>query len=405
MQTPGPEDLIRRVRALPAAAPLLAAVGDEPGVHLVGGAVRDLLLRGGEGGDLDLVAEGDVAALAARLGGRYLSHERFGTATVTLDGRGYDFAMARRETYAEPGALPDVSPATLREDLLRRDFTVNAIAITLGGSRAGELTAAPNALADLSAGRLRVLHDRSFIDDPTRLIRLARYASRLGFEVEPRTLALARSAVAAGALDTVSGARIGSDLRLLAREDDPVAAFAALRELGVDRAVDPRFGLADAQLARAALALLPPDGRRDLLVLAIAAAAVPRADLAALLDELAFDAGSRDRIVAAASGADRAAAALAAATRPSEVAAALPGASVELAALAGALGPAEPAREWLERLRHVRLEIDGNELLAAGVPEGPAVGRGLRAALAAKLDGRVAGRDAELAEALRAARK
>jgi len=96
MQTPGPEDLIRRVRALPAAAPLLAAVGDEPGVHLVGGAVRDLLLRGGEGGDLDLVAEGDVAALAARLGGRYLSHERFGTATVTLDGRGYDFAMARR---------------------------------------------------------------------------------------------------------------------------------------------------------------------------------------------------------------------------------------------------------------------------------------------------------------------
>jgi tRNA nucleotidyltransferase (CCA-adding enzyme) len=405
MQTPGPEDLIRRVRALPAAAPLLAAVGDEPGVHLVGGAVRDLLLRGGEGGDLDLVAEGDVAALAARLGGRYLSHERFGTATVTLDGRGYDFAMARRETYAEPGALPDVSPATLREDLLRRDFTVNAIAITLGGSRAGELTAAPNALADLSAGRLRVLHDRSFIDDPTRLIRLARYASRLGFEVEPRTLALARSAVAAGALDTVSGARIGSDLRLLAREDDPVAAFAALRELGVDRAVDPRLGLADAQLARAALALLPPDGRRDLLVLAIAAAAVPRADLAALLDELAFDAGSRDRIVAAASGADRAAAALAAATRPSEVAAALPGASVELAALAGALGPAEPAREWLERLRHVRLEIDGNELLAAGVPEGPAVGRGLRAALAAKLDGRVAGRDAELAEALRAARK
>jgi len=237
------------------------------------------------------------------------------------------------------------------------------------------------------------------------LIRLARYASRLGFEVEPRTLALARSAVAAGALDTVSGARIGSDLRLLAREDDPVAAFAALRELGVDRAVDPRLGLADAQLARAALALLPPDGRRDLLVLAIAAAAVPRADLAALLDELAFDAGSRDRIVAAASGADRAAAALAAATRPSEVAAALPGASVELAALAGALGPAEPAREWLERLRHVRLEIDGNELLAAGVPEGPAVGRGLRAALAAKLDGRVAGRDAELAEALRAARK
>lgn len=413
MQTPDPEELIRRVRALPAAPPLLAVVGDEPGLHLVGGAVRDLLLggmpdpRGGarrEVGDLDLVAEGDVAALAARLGGRYVTHERFGTATVNLGGHRYDVAAARRETYAGPGALPDVAPGTLREDLLRRDFTVNSIAITLGGSRAGELTAAPNALEDLAAGRLRVLHDRSFIDDPTRLIRLVRYGSRLGFGIEPRTLALAQAALDGGALASVSGARIGAELRLLAREQDPVAALAALRELGIDRAVDPRFGIADPGLARRALALLPPDGRRDVLALAIAAAGVPRADLAPLLDELAFEADSRDRILAAASDAERVAAALGAATRPSEIATALQRGSVELAALAGALGPAEPALEWLERLRHVRLEIDGNELIAAGIPEGPAVGQGLRAALAAKLDGRVTGRDAELAEALGAAR-
>jgi len=406
MQIPAREELIRRVRALPAAAPLLAAVGPEPGVHLVGGAVRDLLLGGAEGleqvVDLDLVAEGDVAALAARLGGRYVVHERFGTASVVLDGHAYDLATARRETYARPGALPDVAPAMLREDLLRRDFTVNAMAITLGGPQAGELTAAPGAREDLAAARLRVLHERSFIDDPTRLIRLARYASRLGFEVEPTTLALARAAVAGGALGTVSGPRIGSELRLLAREDDPVAALAALAELGVDRAIDPRLGIADPGLARRALALLPPDGRRDVLSLALAAAAIPSSELAILLDELAFDADSRDAIVSTASGAELVAGALAAATRPSEIAAAVASARPELVALAGALGPEDQAREWLERLRHVRLEIDGDDLIAAGVPQGPAVGQGLRAALTAKLDSRASGRASELAAALEA---
>ncbi|MDQ6804565.1 MAG: hypothetical protein M3065_06280 [Actinomycetota bacterium] len=410
MQIPTSEELIRRIEALPSAAPVLAAVAGEPGVHLVGGAVRDLLLRaaGGDGpvapapGDLDLVAEGDVAALASRLGGRYRAHERFGTASVILDGHGYDFAMARRETYAAPGALPDVSPATLTEDLRRRDFTVNAIAVTLGGPRAGELTAAPGALEDLAAGRLRVLHDRSFIDDPTRLLRLARYASRLGFAIEPGTLALAEGAVAGDALTTVSGARIGAELRLLAREEDPVAGLAAVAELGLDRAIDPRFGIADPELARRAFALLPGDGRRDVLALALAAAAISPAELAPLLDELAFDADSRDGIVAAVNGAERTAAALSAAERPSEIAAAVARGSAELVALAGALGPVERAREWLESLRHVRLEIDGDDLIAAGVPEGPEVGQGLRAALAAKLDGRVGGQESELGEALRA---
>jgi tRNA nucleotidyltransferase (CCA-adding enzyme) len=414
MHVPPREELIRRVQSLPAATPLLAAVGNEPGLHLVGGAVRDLLLAGDEEGpeggtralspaDLDLVAEGDVAALAARLGGPYVLHERFGTATVIRGGNSYDLASARRETYAEPGALPDVGPATLREDLLRRDFTVNAIAVTLGGPAAGELTAAPGALEDLSAGRLRVLHDRSFIDDPTRLFRLVRYASRLDFEAEPATLALARGAVTGGALGTVSGARIGAELRLLAGEDDPVAALAALGGLGLDRAIHPRFGLADPALARRALALLPPDGRRDVLALALAAADVPRAELRTLLDELAFDADARDGILAITGGAEAMAKALAAAERPSEIAAAVGGGGVEVVAVAGALGPEERARVWLERLRHVGLDIDGGDLIAAGVREGPAVGRGLRAALAAKLDGRAGGKDSELAEALRAA--
>jgi tRNA nucleotidyltransferase (CCA-adding enzyme) len=405
VQLPPSAELLDRVRTLPAAATLLERIGAAPGVYLVGGAVRDLLL-GGQPPDLDLVVEGDAAALAARVGGVLRSHDRFGTSTVVLDGHAYDFARSRRETYARPGALPDVEPAPLAEDLLRRDFSVNAIAIALGGPRAGELTPAPGALDDLAARRLRVLHERSFVDDPTRLLRLARYAARLEFEIEPSTRVLAHAAAGSGALATVSGPRVGAELRLLAREQDPVAALATLRSLRLDDAIHQGFGLADPDLARRALELLPVDGRRDVLTLAVASLDLPAGELATLLDALSFEAHERDAILAAATGARGAARALGpgAQLRPSQIAEVLAGQPVELAAVAGALGPAEQAREWLEDLRHVRLEIDGNDLLAAGVPEGPAIGRGLRAALAAKLDGDAGERDAQLAEALVAAR-
>jgi tRNA nucleotidyltransferase (CCA-adding enzyme) len=388
-------DLLERVRALPAARPLLPAGH----VYVVGGAVRDVLL-GGAPIDLDLVVEGDAEAYARSLGGTLTGHDRFGTATVVLDGHTYDVARSRRETYAHPGALPDVEPAPLAEDLGRRDFTINAIALALAG---GKLTASPRAFEDLGARRLRVLHDASFIDDPTRLFRLVRYASRLGFEIEPHTLSLANEAIEAGALGTVSGSRIGAELRLLAREEDPVGAYVALRELALDRAIHPEFGLDDEALARRALELLPADARRDRLVLAVAGRRVPAAEFARLLDATAFEAEDRDAIVASAGRAKELARALAVAQAPSEIAAAATDAPAELVALAGALGPERQARQWLEALRHVRLSINGRDLLAAGVPEGPAIGRGLRAALAAKLDQRARGREQELAEALSAA--
>lgn len=394
--------MIARLRALPSGAVLLERIGSDDRVYLVGGAVRDLLL-GGRPSDLDLVTEADAAAMARRIDPSAQVHDRFATATFTANGFAFDVAQARRETYSRPGALPDVSPAGLREDLLRRDFTANAMAIALGGAAAGELTAAENALADLDARRLRVLHDASFIDDPTRLLRLARYLSRLGFTVEPHTAELAAAAVQADALRTVSGPRIGAELRLLARERDPVAALQALNEAGLASAIHREFGLLDPDLARLGLALLPQDGRRDLLTLAVAAVRVPAGELSELLDSLEFDAAERDRIVAAASRAREVADDLERAGSPAEIAAAVRGAGVELVALAGALGPSAQARSWLERLRHVRLDITGSDLLAAGVPEGPVIGRALRAALDAKLDGRAADREAELAHALRAA--
>jgi tRNA nucleotidyltransferase (CCA-adding enzyme) len=400
MNVPSPDRLLTDIRSLPAARPLLARLGEEPPVHLVGGAVRDLLM-GDRPVDLDLVVEGDAAALAASLGGRLKAHDRFGTSTVTLDGHSYDLARARRERYAQPGALPDVEPAALEEDLRRRDFTVNAIAVALNGPRPGVLRAVPGALDDLDGRILRVLHDRSFIDDPTRLLRMCRYASRLGFGLEPHTEMLAREATRSGALDTVSGSRLGAELRLLAREPDPLAALASLSALGIGAQIDTGFGIDDPQLAARALHLLPDDGRRDLLALALAALGLPADRLESLLESLAFEASERDIIVAAATRGRELADALERATLPSEIAAAVGNAGPEAVALAGALGPSKQARAWLEQLRHVRLEIDGRDLLAAGIPEGPAIGAALRKALAAKLDGRAAGRQQELAEAVR----
>jgi tRNA nucleotidyltransferase (CCA-adding enzyme) len=403
MDVPAPTQLLAAVRSLPAAPALMDHLTEAVPVYLVGGAVRDLLL-GGRPLDLDLVVEGDPAPVIAALGGDVRSHDRFGTSTVSLDGFTYDLARSRRETYARPGALPDVSPAPLSEDLLRRDFTVNALAIALVGASAGGLETAPRALEDLRRHTLRVLHDASFVDDPTRALRLARYASRLEFEIEPHTRELLESALDAGAITTVSGSRIGAELRLLAREPDPVSALRCLGELGIAHAIHPALGLDDEPLARRALAMLPGDGRRDLLALALAARQVPPPELAYLLHQLAFEASDRHVIIAAATKSTTLARELERAQRPSEIAEAVADAGPELVALAGALGPERAARAWLRELRHVGLEIGGNDLIEAGVREGPAIGVGLHAALSAKLDGRTSGREAELREALQAAR-
>jgi tRNA nucleotidyltransferase (CCA-adding enzyme) len=365
------------------------------------------MLLGGEAVDLDVVVEGDAAAAARtaaeRLGGRVREHERFGTATVEAEELAFDVARARRERYPAPGALPEVEPASLEEDLLRRDFTVNALAVALGPPDPGALHAVPRGREDLDARRLRVFHDESFRDDPTRLLRLVRYATRLRFAIEPRTEELARAAVAAGAPATVSGGRIGDELRLLLREPEPNTALRMAGDIGLDRALHPAFA-PDADAAERARALLPPDGREDLVILAAATRGLDPEGLAAWLDELEFPAPERDLVVAAALGAAALGRRLAAASRPSEIATGARGHSPEAVALAAAVVPeAVPAaRRWLDELRHVALDIDGEDVLAASVREGPDVGRALAEALARKLDGEVAGRDAELAAALAA---
>jgi tRNA nucleotidyltransferase (CCA-adding enzyme) len=379
------DEALAALRALPCGARVLAAFGPGDGVHVVGGAVRDLLLAR-RPREIDLVVEGDLDAAVARLGGDAVTaHDRFGTARVLFAGCEVDVVRARRERYLRPGALPEVEPGSLEEDLRRRDVTVNAIALGLDGA----LRSVPEALDDLEAGVLRVLHDRSFVDDPTRIWRVARYAARLGFEVEARTRALAREADPS----TVSGDRLGAELRLALREPDPPRALRTARDLQ-PRLLPDGFDADPPRLADA-LGLLPEgEGRRDLVTLAAATAGVDTRALLGWLDDMGFTAAERDTVAAASRFSTGAP--LRNATTPSEIARAARGAPLEAVALVGG----ENARRWIDDLRHVRLEISGDDLLAAGVPQGPEIGERLRRALDRKLDGEIGGRAGELQAAL-----
>jgi tRNA nucleotidyltransferase (CCA-adding enzyme) len=411
----------------PGGPQLLTLAGGREDVALVGGAVRDLLL-GRTPRELDVVVASGAADFARELAANLASagsgapatappqttvHERFGTALVAWAHGRVDVAQRRAEAYPAPGALPQVSPGTVEEDLCRRDFTVNAIAVSLGGSRRGETAAAEHALDDLAAGRMRVLHKRSFLDDPTRLLRLARYSARLGFVPERRTGELAGDALAAGALATVSGARVGAELRLALGERDPVAALSRMSSLGVLAAVHPGLRLPE-QVARRALALLPADGRPDLLLMASLLLALSmdpdqdaEAEIHELLDRLEFTAPDRERVMRSALVAPSLVEEMVVAARPSQLHEALFAHTLEAVALGGALGDESTtacggeAMQWFDRLRHVRLLITGDDLIAAGIPAGPQIGQRLAAALARKLDGELSdGREAELSAAL-----
>jgi tRNA nucleotidyltransferase/poly(A) polymerase len=331
--------------------------------------VRDLLLGQGRA-DIDLVVEGDAVALASELGAEVTSHERFGTAKVRLDGHEVDIAAARSESYPHPGVLPVIEAATLEEDLHRRDFTINAMAIPLRGEP--RLIDPHGGQADLAARQLRVLHPRSFEDDPTRAIRAARYAARFGFELESETAGLLQ----ATDLGAVSSDRREAELLRLAGEPGAPRAFGLLAGWGLIELRDD-----GEELARRIADLLdaqPWSGEAPPARALLRAALGPEGGEAALAEQ-------RPALPSEA-------VALASARDPVEL------------VLARALGA-----EWLDRYltewREVALQIDGQDLISAGVPEGPALGRGLKEALRRKLDGGLdGGREQELAVAVEAAR-
>lgn len=363
----------RSIEALRAAHPELAtiAAASEGPVYVVGGAVRDWLLGLGRA-DADVVVVGDAVALARKLGAEPLAeHARFATAKVELDGHEIDVATARTETYPRPGALPEVAPAaSIEDDLGRRDFTINAMAVPLDGEP--RLIDPHGGEADLAAGVLRVLHPDSFAEDPTRAIRAARYASRLGFELEPETERLLREAD----LGTVSADRQRAELLRLAGEEARVRGLELLAGWGLLSVREGGIELAGK--VSDLLASEPWEGEASRAQAVLGAAIGPAGDELELAKERP---DSPSRAVELASG------------HPPH-----------LLLFARALG-ADWLDDYMREWRHVTLAIDGADLLAAGVPEGPALGRGLDAALRAKLDGEAPDREAELAIALRAARE
>lgn len=376
-------------------------------VYLVGGPVRDWLL-GRPGQDLDFAVEGDAPSLARRLaaelGGRAVIHSRFGTATVITDatdtggGRRVDLVTARQEVYPRPGSLPQVFPGTIYDDLARRDFSVNAMALPLAGIER-QLLEPSGGVEDLKRGVIRILHADSFVDDPTRLLRAARYERRLGFALEGDTEGRLRDAVAQGCLNTVSGDRLRSELARMFGEIQPGPPLLRAVELGILPAIHPDWGRVDC------LQRWAESGPEIIEEAGLSSYCRELTWLAALVYPLSENAGEglisrlnmpktwaavvRDSI-----GLRRQEGVIADPDLPpSRLCRLLEG--VNSAAVAAGAGLTDsPAvsralRRYLVELRHIKPALRGDDLMAMGVPPGPAVGKGLAELRAARQDGRL----------------
>ena len=352
---------------------------------LVGGPVRDFLL-GVPVNDLDISVVGDAPELARRLsnatGGRLTVHPRFGTASVAVAGFTVDLVTARRETYPKPAALPVVTAGSLADDLARRDFTVNAMALPLAGE-VKQVVDPHGGQADLDAGIIRTLHRESFRDDPTRIFRAVRYEQRFAFRLGDDTRCDLESAVAAGAIAMLSGDRLRHELDRILHETSPLPALQRAEALGILTATHPALGASHL------------DGLHDWT-------ARPLAWLAALVWPLHESTGSSVaarlntpsdwmRVVSdTATLTERLPDLAADRSAPSDVCALLDRLSPDALAAGTMLAPAPASgriRMYLAEWWTVAPLLRGPDLLALGVPPGPAVGAALRALRRARLDG------------------
>jgi tRNA nucleotidyltransferase (CCA-adding enzyme) len=386
-----------------------AAAEPYDGVYLVGGTVRDILL-GEPNFDVDIAVEGDAIALAKRLadalGGRVRAHAKFGTAVVVYgDDERVDVVTARTEFYDAPASLPSVEHATIREDLFRRDFTVNAMAVSLKGDDFGRLVDPFGGRPDLAAKTIRVLHNLSFIDDPTRIFRAIRYESRYGFRMDDHTQRLARGTIEMGLVGDLSSARLRDELVQLLEEGDAGASIIRLAELGAGQAIHPHLAADDEavqllerlrelneryetgipawRLAFIALARkLPPDEIYDWLQ----RLKVQRRDA----EQIAHAVTVGPRLVERLRGDE---------PDPAEIVAVAEPYAPDAPLFALALDDSQPLHEYFERLRDVRLEVSGTDLAKLGLAESPQVGEILAELRRRKLNGQLDGRESELAAA------
>ena len=399
-----------QARALDAVRRLAEAAG--VAAYLVGGPVRDALL-GVPLSDLDITVMGDAPALAqqlaAEIGGRLTVHRRFGTASVAWADAGdnlvIDLVTARSETYPAPAALPVVRPGALADDLARRDFTINAMARPLGdygdgnyggpyyGDGGAGIIDPHGGQADLQDGIIRTLHRQSFRDDPTRILRAVRYEQRFGFRIAADTLHDLQSARDDGAIALLSADRVRHELARILQEAQPLQALRRADDLGILRAIHPALTASHLEamaLAAADRTESAPAEIKPLDWLGALAWTLTPAEGAALSARIN---APSDWMRAIADAADLSANVDfldADGLAPSQVCALLDGRSPYALAAGAFLAPPTAAA----RIRRYRAEwwtvaprLRGSDLLALGVPAGPAVGATLRALRQARLDG------------------
>ena len=371
-------------------------------LYIVGGRVRDLLL-GRPATDLDLVVEGDalelVRSLALDQGGEAVVHPRFGTATYRNGTLRFDLATARTETYSRPGVLPEVRPGPIEEDLARRDFTVNAMALRLSPPDAGTLLDRFGSRQDVEEGLIRVLHDGSFVDDPTRIMRAIRYEQRLGFEIEPSTLALQSRDL--HLLPTVGVDRLRRELDLFLLETAPELPLLRAESLGVlhtiDPALQPGVGLSESfQSARRQLEQVEPA-----IYLALLLYSVETGEAMQFVDRYRFPKESIGLVNGTLALKDAEARISVEGLRDSQVYAVFKGFDRDSVRAFGIATEHDIARaraaDYLSRLADIRPELTGKDLIALGVPRGPDIGSFLNRLLEARLDGLTASREDETA--------
>lgn len=389
-------------------------------VYLVGGMVRDLLLdRANE--DVDLVVEGDgiafAAALAEALDGRHHPHEPFLTAVVTLpDGLKVDVASARTEFYRTPAALPEVATSLIRQDLYRRDFTVNSLAVILTGDRFGELVDFFGGRKDIQRREIRVLHSLSFIDDPTRALRAVRYARRLDFSIAPDTTYLITTALNEGVFERLSGQRLRRELELLLAEPHPTPALTLVAELGLLAALCPGIEWSAAargflmevegQLAWYELEGLGPPPEPWILFLGGLALHSNRTSVERLARRLQLGGAARERFQSLPAQVEALTHAADPASARSQRVREVERQPAEALLLAMARLPLAERRALADAAAAaatIRMPVTGRQLVDAGVPPGPHVGRALQLTHDALVDGAI-GRDEALEWALKTAR-
>ena len=371
----------------------------EQKLYLVGGTVRDLILNR-PNLDFDLVLEGDALKFARQLanktGAKLMVHPRFGTANFSHDKFHIDIVTARSETYAEPGALPTVVPGTMRDDLRRRDFSINAIAADLGPDSFGHILDPHDGIKDIDKKLIRVLHNKSFSDDATRMLRAIRYEQRLEFKLEKDTERLLRKNVAM--LDTISGDRVRHEIDRTLREEHPEKALKRAEDLGLLQRINPSLK-GDKRLAGRFAEARKRNISGHMVYLALLAYDLGGDDADALSERLSLSGEWKRIIQGVAKIKDEIDKLVAPAIPTSHIYRFFKRYPTEAVLACLIANDSQIIRAQIERylndLQYVQTALNGDDLKAMGMEPGPRLGRMLSSLRDAKLDGIVRTREDE----------